>query len=306
MQIIEILQTHAGYYLFAAALLGLTVGSFLNVVILRLPVMMEREWDEQCREHLASHESGHESGHPPAQPIAVDQAERFNLVSPRSRCPRCGHAISALENIPVVSWLLLKGRCRDCGTRISARYPLIELLTGTMTALVAWHFGFTLQAGMAMLLTWALIALSFIDIDKMLLPDSIVLPFLWLGLLLSLEGVFVTPSTAIIGAAAGYLSLWSVFHAFRLLTGKEGMGYGDFKLLALFGAWLGWQMLPLIILLSSAVGAIIGVSLVIFRGRDRTLPIPFGPYLAVAGWLALLWGQPMLNAYLDWAARISP
>jgi leader peptidase (prepilin peptidase)/N-methyltransferase len=266
-----------------ATILGLAIGSFLNVVIYRLPLMMERAWRRDCDEL---------SGMVPAQ------EERFDLSVPRSRCPHCGHMVNARDNIPVISYLLLRGRCRACGAHISLRYPLVEILTAALTVMTALHFGFNWQALFAVLLTWSLIALSFIDFDKQLLPDSITLPFLWLGLLLSLFDVYTDTQASIIGAAAGYLSLWSIYHLFRLLTGKEGMGYGDFKLFALFGAWLGWQSLPLIILLSSAVGAVIGISLIMFRGRDRSIPIPFGPYLAIAGWIALLWGEQLTAWYL--------
>lgn len=266
-----------------AAVLGLVVGSFLNVVIYRLPLMMERAWQRDCDE-LAGKSPRPE--------------ERFDLSVPRSRCTHCGHMVTARDNIPVLSYLLLRGRCRACSAHISLRYPLVELLTAILTVVTVLHFGFNWQALFAVLLTWSLIALSFIDFDKQLLPDSITLPFLWLGMLLSLFDVYTDSQTSIIGAAAGYLSLWSVYHIFRLITGKEGMGYGDFKLFALFGAWLGWQSLPLIILLSSAVGATIGLSLILFRGRDRGIPIPFGPYLAIAGWIALLWGEQLTAWYL--------
>lgn len=267
-----------------ATLFGLFVGSFLNVVIYRLPVMMQRSWRSQCQELLE---------------LKQDKQAVFNLSRPRSRCPHCGHLIGALENIPVVSYLLQRGRCRHCGETISSRYPLIELFSALLTGITAWHFGFGWEALFAILLTWALIALSFIDIDHQLLPDDITLPFLWLGLGLSLFALFTDMQSAIIGAIAGYLSLWLVFWAFKLLTGKEGMGYGDFKLLALFGAWLGWQNLPLIILLSSLVGAVIGIAMIVLRGRDRQLPIPFGPYLAAAGWLAMIWGDAINSAYLQ-------
>ncbi len=267
------------------AILGLLIGSFLNVVIYRLPVMMEREWRKECREFLQL-EPEQESSKP------------FNLVLPHSHCPHCQTPIKPYQNIPVLSYVLLKGKCAHCHERISLRYPLIEAFTGLCSAMVAYHFGYGLELTFALLLTWALIALSFIDIDKQLLPDSIVLPFLWLGLLLSLFHVYTDPNTSIIGAVAGYLSLWSVYHLFKLITGKEGMGYGDFKLLSLFGAWLGWQFLPMIILLSSLVGAVIGIGMIIFGDRDHTVPIPFGPYLAAAGWLALLWGDDISNFYL--------
>lgn len=271
-----------------AVLLGLVVGSFLNVVIYRLPVMLNRSWQSQCAE-LTGGEA------------AADQ-DTFNLAVPGSTCPHCGHRIRAWENIPVISYLLQRGRCTACGEHISLRYPIIEAVTALLTAAVALHFGFGWQALAAMVLTWGLIALTMIDFDHQLLPDDITLPLLWLGLLLSLFGVFVDAPTALIGAMAGYLSLWSVYHVFRLLTGKEGMGYGDFKLLAVLGAWLGWQMLPLIILLSSLVGAVVGITLILVRGHDRNIPIPFGPYLAAAGWLTLLWGQELTALYLGWMA----
>lgn len=268
-------------------MLGLIVGSFLNVVIYRLPVMMEHEWREQCREL---------SGPSPDQA----SSEKFNLVVPRSRCGNCGHKITAWENIPLLSYLFLKGRCSECKTRISPQYPAVELVTGLLSVWVTVHFGLDWRLPAALLLTWALIALSVIDIRETLLPDDITLPFLWLGLLFSLGGLFTTPVDAIIGGAAGYLSLWLVYHAFKLVTGKEGMGYGDFKLLAMLGAWMGWQALPMIIILSSFVGAVIGLSLIVFTGRDRQIPIPFGPYLAIAGWVYLLYGDAIQRAYSAW------
>lgn len=270
----------------AAAVLGLLVGSFLNVVIHRLPLMMERAWRAHCRELLTA---------APAATAAEEPA--LNLMAPRSRCPHCGHAISALENIPVVSYLWLKGHCAGCGQKISPRYPIVELSTGVLSAVTAWNFGFGWAAGAALLLTWALIALTVIDFDHQLLPDDITLPFLWLGLLLSLGGLFTDTTASVLGAAAGYLSLWSVYILFKVATGKEGMGHGDFKLLAMLGAWLGWQALPVIIVLSSVVGAVVGIALILFRGRDRNIPIPFGPYLAAAGWLALLWGHDIVRQY---------
>ena len=284
MPLIAIVLSNPLIFIPCAALLGLCVGSFLNVVIHRLPKMMERQWRAECAE-LA--------GGQPAPP-----AERYNLVVPRSACPSCGHRITALENIPLLSWLALRGKCSACGTRISARYPAVEALTAALSAYVAWHFGFGLAAAGALLFTWAMIALTFIDLDTCYLPDSITLPLLWLGLLLNLNGTFAPLSAAVIGAAAGYLSLWAVYWAFKWATGKEGMGYGDFKLLAAIGAWLGWQMLPLTILLSSLVGAVIGISLIVFAGRGRSVPIPFGPYLAIAGMIALLHGPALTRAYL--------
>jgi len=269
----------------AAGLLGLCVGSFLNVVIHRLPKMMEQDWQAQCAELRGES--------PP------DQGEALSLAKPRSRCPNCGHQITALENIPLVSYLLiLKGKCSVCGTRISPRYPITELLTGLLSAFAAWHFGPTIQTVGALALLWALIALSAIDLDTQLLPDSITLPLLWLGLAFNLWTTFADLPTAVIGAMAGYLSLWSVFWLFKLATGKEGMGYGDFKLLAALGAWLGWQMLPAIILLSSVVGAVVGIALIVAARHGRNVPIPFGPYLAAAGVIALFWGQRITQGYL--------
>lgn len=264
-------------------LLGLLVGSFLNVVICRLPKMMEQEWQCQCAEFR---------GEP------TPAIEPFSLVSPRSRCPQCGHGIRALENIPILSWLLLRGKCASCKAPISPRYPLVEALTGIISAAAASDLGFGWPLIGALLLCWSLIALTFIDAETQLLPDSITLPLLWAGLGFNLAGTFTDLPSAVIGAMAGYLSLWSVYWVFKLVTGKEGMGYGDFKLLAALGAWLGWQMLPLIILLSSMVGAIVGVALIVLAKRGRQVPIPFGPYLATAGLIALIWGKPLTQAYL--------
>ena len=267
------------------ALLGLFVGSFLNVVIHRLPLMMEREWQAE-----AAALRGEEPG---------TSAPRFNLAMPRSRCPHCGHLIGALENIPVISYLLLRGRCRHCDGPISVRYPLIEVLCASLSWFTASHFGFGTAGLGALIFVWALIALCFIDLDTQLLPDSITLPLLWLGLLLNLSSTYTDISSAVVGASAGYLTLWAVYWLFKLATGKEGMGYGDFKLLAALGAWLGWQTLPLTILLSSLVGAIVGVALIVLRRHGREIPIPFGPYLAAAGLLALYWGRPLTQAYLE-------
>ena len=272
-----------------AGLFGLAIGSFLNVVVHRLPVMLDRNWQSQCRELLN-----------PNQPQS-DVPERFDLIMPRSRCPHCGHAITALENIPVLSFLWLRGKCSVCHKPISWRYPLVELLTGCLSVLVAWRFGFSLAALAGLALTWSLIALSFIDVDRQLLPDDLTLPLLWAGLLFNIFAVFVPLSSAVIGAAAGYISLWLVYQLFKLTTGKEGMGYGDFKLFAVLGAWLGWQSLPLIILLASLVGAVAGISFIVFFGHDRRMPIPFGPFLCAAGWFALLWGEPLTRLYLQFA-----
>lgn len=266
-----------------AAVLGLFVGSFLNVVIHRLPRMMEREWHAQAAELR---------GEP-----APDE-ETFNLATPRSRCPHCGHQIGALENIPVISYVALRGRCRHCNATIGRRYPVVELLTAVLSGYAAWHFGFGLAAGGALLFLWAMIALAFIDLDTQLLPDSMTLPLVWIGLVFNLGGTYADLPDAVIGAIAGYLSLWSVYWLFKLATGKEGMGYGDFKLLAAIGAWLGWQMLPLTILFSSLVGAVTGVGLIVVKRHGRNVPIPFGPYLAAAGVIALLWGDSLTTLYL--------
>lgn len=282
------LHAHPGAWIAAFSVLGLIAGSFLNVVIHRLPRMLEREWRSQCAE-LA--------GEPPP---AEAQAP-YDLVRPRSHCPACGAPIGALRNIPVLSWIALGGRCGDCGVRIPLRYPLVEMAAALLAAAVAWRFGVGWQAALAAVLSWALLALAVIDLDTQLLPDAITLPLLWLGLLANTGGLFVPLADAVLGAAAGYLVLWAVYHAFRLLTGKEGMGYGDFKLLAMLGAWLGWQSLPAVILLSSFVGAVIGIGLIVFGGRARGMPIPFGPYLAGAGWLTLMWGDALLAGYLRWA-----
>ncbi len=284
MALIELLQHSLWLLLTATLFLGLLVGSFLNVVAWRVPRMLEREWHGQCRELL---------GITPEHTATADEAP-YNLVTPRSRCPLCDHAITALENIPLLSYLVLRGRCSACGAKISPRYPIIEAATGLLSLLVVWQLGPTPQALAGLLLLWSLIALTVIDLDHQLLPDNLTLPLLWLGLLLSLGGLFTSPTDAIIGAIAGYLVLWSVYHAFRLLTGKEGMGYGDFKLLAALGAWFGWQALPAIILFASLVGAVVGITLVLLRGHDRNIPIPFGPYLAAAGLLALLWRDDLI------------
>jgi len=266
-----------------AGLLGLCVGSFLNVVIHRLPRMMEQDWQAQCADLRGE---------------TLSTATALTLARPRSRCPSCGLQISALENIPIVSYLLLRGRCSSCATPISLRYPLVEAITGLFSAYAIWHFGPTLQGAGALLLIWALIALTGIDFDTQLLPDSITLPLLWLGLAFNLAGTYVDLFSAVIGAMTGYLTLWSVFWLFKLATGKEGMGFGDFKLLAALGAWLGWQMLPAIILLSSVVGAVVGICLIVATRHGRNTPIPFGPYLAAAGIIALFWGPQLTRSYL--------
>jgi leader peptidase (prepilin peptidase) / N-methyltransferase len=296
VSVLELLATSPATFIGTCAVLGLAVGSFLNVVIYRLPIMLDRQWRAQCAE-LAGHD-------PHATTVAAGHAERFDLVAPRSACPACKAPITALQNVPLISWVVLRGRCARCGAAISARYPLVELFTGVLSAWVAAHFGYSLGALGALILTWFLIALTFIDLDTQLLPDSLTLPLLWLGLTLSLFG---TPSGAgppvdlrssVIGAVAGYLSLWSVYHLFRLVTGKEGMGYGDFKLLAALGAWLGWQMLLPVILIATVVGAVAGIALLAMRRQSRATPIAFGPFLAAAGWLALMFGHGLVGRYL--------
>ena len=284
---LELLQTNPWLLYTSAVLLGLILGSFLNVVILRLPRMMEAGWRRDCAELLSPDGTAPETDEPP-----------LSLSKPASTCPSCGHRIRVHENIPVLSYLWLRGRCSECKTRISLRYPLVEAFTALLTLIVVVQFGPTWQAAAALLLTWSLIALAVIDLDTQLLPDSLTLPFLWLGLFLSLFGLFTDSQSAIIGAVAGYLSLWVVFQLFRLATGKEGMGYGDFKLLALLGAWLGWSALPQIILLSALVGALVGVGLILSGRHESGKPLPFGPYLAAAGWISLIWGETINGAYL--------
>jgi len=284
MTFIQDLQFFPPLFIALSGIMGLIVGSFLNVVIHRLPRMMEREWKDQCAEL-----SGEER----------PKLEPYNLLTPRSACPHCSHPISALENIPVISYLLLRGKCKGCGASISIRYPIVETVSGLLSAFAAWHFGFGTAGLSAILLLWALIALTCIDLDTQLLPDDITLPLLWLGLLFNLSNTFTSLSNAVIGAIGGYLILWGVYWMFKLATGKEGMGYGDFKLLAAIGAWLGWQMLPLVILLSSVVGAVVGITLIVAVKHGRDIPIPFGPYLAGGGLIALFWGTHLTQSYLQ-------
>ena len=267
----------------AALVVGLCVGSFINVVVHRLPKMLERRWRADCAD-LAGQPA-------PDEPV-------YNLAVPRSACPACGHRISAVENIPLVSWLALSGRCRACKVRIPARYPLVELLGGLLAAAAIWRFGPTAQGAAACVLLWTLLALTFIDVDTQYLPDDLTLPLLWGGLIANLSGLFVPLQEAVVGAVAGYLVLWTIYWLFKLIRGKEGMGYGDFKLLGALGAWLGWKMLPLIVLLSSAVGAVVGIALIVFRGRDHQIPLAFGPYLAAAGAIALFYGAGLSRLLL--------
>jgi leader peptidase (prepilin peptidase)/N-methyltransferase len=285
MPVIDFLASNVLAFVLCVLFVGLLVGSFLNVLIYRLPKMMQRDWRQQAREILEL----------PVEPHAAT----FNLVLPNSSCPHCAHEIKPWENIPVISYLFLRGKCSSCKAPISLRYPLVELTCGVLSAYIAWHFGFTWQAGGMLLLTWGLLAMSLIDVDHQLLPDSLVLPLLWLGLIANSFALFTSLENAMWGAVAGYLSLWSVYWLFKLVTGKEGMGYGDFKLLAMLGAWGGWQVLPLTILLSSLVGAILGLIMLRLRNAETSTPIPFGPYLAIAGWIALLWGDQITASYLQ-------
>ena len=267
-------------------IIGAFIGSFLNVVIHRIPVMLERQWKSECHELLDPDTESH-------------TLPKYNLSVPRSHCPACDHRVKAIENIPMISYLFLKGKCSSCGIKISAQYPFVELLTAVFTIIIVWKFGFSLQALGGVIFTWFLIALSGIDIKTQLLPDNLTFPFLWLGIIFNLFSTYTDLTSSVLGAIFGYLALWLVFHLFKLITGKEGMGYGDFKLLAALGAWLGWQSLPLIILLSSAVGAVFGIFMIVSKLQERSQPIPFGPYLAMAGWIAMLYGEQLTSLYLD-------
>jgi len=274
-------------FLLLISILGLAVGSFLNVVIHRIPIMMQKEWKQDCCELLDINNT--------------EKNEKYNLLKPDSHCPKCKSPVQPWQNIPIISWLLLKGQCANCDQSISIRYPLVELTTGALSLVIALHYGLTLAGLSALLLTWVLIALTMIDVDHQLLPDNMTLPLLWLGIICNSFGLFTDLESSVFGAVFGYLVLWGVFWLFKLLTGKEGMGYGDFKLLAALGAWMGWQSLPLIIILSSVVGAVIGIAGIVIMGRDKNVAIPFGPYLAIAGWIALLWGADITAIYLQYA-----
>jgi leader peptidase (prepilin peptidase)/N-methyltransferase len=284
MSFITLLQTSPVFFISLCTTIGLMVGSFLNVVIFRLPKMMERDWDQQCAELRSE---------------TIKTLPPLNLAKPRSECPYCKHKITALENIPIISYLVLRGHCSQCNAPISLRYPIIEALTGIISGFVAWYFGYGFITLSALIFVWSMIALAFIDLDTQLLPDDITLPLLWIGLLINLGNGFTDISSAVIGAASGYLSLWLIYWCFKITTGKEGMGYGDFKLLAVIGAWFGWKMLPLVILLSSLVGAVIGIGLIIVAKHKRDTPIPFGPYLVGGGLIALFWGSQLNRTYLN-------
>jgi leader peptidase (prepilin peptidase)/N-methyltransferase len=324
MEIADALSASPALYTLAAGLLGLLVGSFLNVVIHRLPKMMEHEWREQCAElaaldaERAAAASAPAAGAPsgsgsPRTPPGLQTgasadataAPKYNLITPRSACPHCGAAIGALQNVPVLSWLLLRGRCASCRAPIPARYPIVELATGVLSALVAWQFGWGWESAFGLVITWFLVAMTGVDLDTQLLPDSLTLPLLWLGLLAAAfvgRGAHTIPvdlHSAVLGAAFGYLSLWSIYHLFRLATGKEGMGYGDFKLFGALGAWLGWQMLLPVILFSAATGAVVGIAMILMRRHGRDVPMPFGPFLAAAGWLVMMYAPTLVAPW--WA-----
>ena len=291
------LSSNPDFFVGVVFLFGLMFGSFFNVVIYRMPIMMKMEWLQNAKEFLQELFKLEKLPAPLDQAPSDLPAQPFDLVKPNSTCPKCGHAIQWHENIPLISYALLKGKCSQCKTRISPRYPIIELTTGLLSAFVAWKLGFSWETAAALVFTWCLICLTMIDFDHQLLPDQITLPLMWLGILLNMNGMFASLEQSVLGAVTGYLSLWSVYWLFKLLTGKEGMGYGDFKLLAALCAWMGWQALPLIVLLSSLVGSVIGISLIIVKGRDRNIPIPFGPYLAIAGWIAFFWGDQIIRYY---------
>lgn len=301
MSLIEFLQTNAVAFYGIVAFISLMVGSFLNVVIHRVPIMMELGWRAGVIEYLTDQQKDKD------KPLDLEfrselPAEPFNIAVPRSRCPQCGNEITASQNIPIISYLLLRGRCAGCKTKISVRYPIIELVTMMLSLVVAWKLGPTPAAVLGIVVTWFLVAMSMIDFDHQLLPDTMTLPLMWIGLLAALIPVFTDLQSAVVGAALGYMILWSIYQLFKLITGKEGMGYGDFKLLAALGALLGWQALPVIILLSSLVGAIVGIAIIAITRRDKNIPIPFGPYLAAAGWLAMLWGDDLSSWYYSFLA----
>ena len=284
MSLLQSFQAYPALFVIVVAVLSLAIGSFLNVVIHRLPKMLERQWRNDLVELDGQ---------------AADTAPRYDLVLPRSQCPACGHQIRALENVPLISYLVLGGKCSACKVCISPRYPLVEALTGAVSGYIAWRYGFSWQTLAALVFAWAMIALAFIDLDTFYLPDDITLPLVWLGLLVNMGGVFVDLQSAVVGAVAGYLVLWAVFWGYKLATGKDGMGYGDFKLLAAIGAWLGWKMLPVVILLSSFVGATVGISMIVFARHGRNVPIPFGPYLVMGGLIGMFWGDALLRYYLQ-------
>jgi len=306
MNIVNQILNDPVFFYTVIVLLSLAVGSFLNVVIYRLPLILEKQWKNECAEFFpAVSKSGAQDNS--LEIIPVDDsggldANNLGLAFPGSHCPSCGHRITAIENIPLLSYLFLKGKCSSCHTRIPVRYPLVELFTAIVSVIIAWKFGASWLTLFALIFCWSLIALSVIDIDHQFLPDNIIFPVMWTGILLNTIPMFTDLYSSVLGAIAGYLSLWTVYKIFKLATGKEGMGYGDFKLLAMLGAWMGWQSLPLIIVLSAVCGSIIGISMIYFLGREKQIPIPFGPYLAIAGFISLMWGHDITNAYLQWAS----
>jgi len=289
-EIITAFEQNPAFFYTSVALISLAIGSFLNVVIYRFPKMLEQGWYDECREFLSEELDKNKVG---------ETKEKITLSKPDSTCPKCGHRIRFYENIPVISWLFLKGKCSSCQSKISIRYPLIEAGTALLSVVIATKFGVTIQTLFLLILTWGLVSLTMIDFDHMLLPDQITLPLMWLGLLVNITATYTPLQDAVIGAAVGYMSLFSIFWLFKLITGKEGMGFGDFKLVAVFGAWMGWQLLPLLILMASFVGALVGISLMVFKNHQREQAIPFGPYLAIAGWITLIWGQSIWDWYLS-------
>lgn len=288
MELIQLLATNSTWLLVCVGLISLLIGSFLNVVIYRLPVMMEREWKHECTEFLGGEDT-----------LTSTDTTRFNLVVPRSQCPSCGHNIASWENIPIISYLVLGGKCASCRTPISMQYPLVEIATALLSMLVAYQYGFSWQTLGLLVFTWTLVALFMIDAQTMLLPDDLTYPLLWLGILLNMNGGFVPLADSVLGAVFGYLSLWSIYHLFKLLTGKEGMGYGDFKLLAALGAWGGWQILPFVIFASSALGALFGIAWMLIKRNGQSLPMPFGPWLAMAGFVAMIWHEEVVRFSMD-------
>jgi len=296
LNIISVLQHEPALFYSAVVIFSLLIGSFLNVVIHRTPIMLKRGAKSDCTEFLSEHypECLSDEGK-----TALPETEKYNIVVPRSTCPKCGHMITALENIPIISYLFLRGKCRKCSTPISIRYPFVEALSAILVTVVAMKYGVSYETLFGAIFTWTLISLTFIDIDTQYLPDQLTLPVLWLGILLGLDNMYVDISSSIIGAAAGYMTLWAVYQIFKLVTKKEGMGFGDFKLLAMIGAWCGWQVLPAVILLSSVIGSIAGILMIITKYHEKGKPIPFGPYLAGAGWIVFIWGQEINNFYLN-------
>lgn len=290
MELISLLKGNTAFFLTIVGLFSLLVGSFLNAAIYRIPIMLQQGWREECEDFFGGDNVDQDQ----------DKGKKFNLFVPRSQCPHCGHMITAIENIPVISYLFLRGKCSSCKTGISAQYPLIEIFTAAVSVFIAWKFGVTWQALAALFFTWTLITLSLIDAKTMLLPDNMTIPLMWLGIAVNYHHIFVDLQSSVLGAMIGYLSLWSLFHVFRLITGKEGMGYGDFKILAAIGAWGGWQILPFTIFAASFVGAIVGIALIVIQNKKESQPIPFGPWLALAGFIGFIWRDEILQAMISY------